>query len=53
MIISIHTKNRRRKEEKGVTINFKDDTFGAELAKDYIMTMIRFNHIVTIEWNEK
>jgi hypothetical protein len=53
MIISIHTKNRRREKEKGITINFKDDTLGASLATEYIMTMIRLNHIVTIEWNEK
>lgn len=53
MIISINTKLKYREKTKGVTINFKDDKLGISLATEYIISMIRSNHIVTIEGKEK
>lgn len=53
MIISIHTKNKYREKEKGITINFKDDTLGISLATEYIVSMVRLSHVVTVEGREE
>ena len=53
MIISINSKLKYREKEKGITINFKDNKLGVSLATEYIISMIRLSHIVTIEGKEE
>lgn len=53
MIISIKSKPKCREKEKGITINFQDTNLGTQLATEYILSMIRLSHIVTIEGIEE
>ena len=53
MIISITSKLKYREKNKGITINFDDTSLGNQLAVEYIMSMIRLNHIITMEMKEK
>tara|TARA_R110000851_G_scaffold108073_2_gene228911 strand:- start:16458 stop:16655 length:198 start_codon:yes stop_codon:yes gene_type:complete len=53
MIISIHSKLKYREKEQGITIKFQDTKLGTQLATEYILSMIRLSHIVTIEGIEE